>query len=122
MGDCEQMLQSPFPAACDDVGFSQSQPQTMARTFRNVPTCSERRRRRIEGAAHRDRLARRDAYREARREAAPAPLWVVVGNWGADGFGVWPLPPGRCAGPGEALIEDPGDAAHLNSAITYWQV
>ena len=28
MGDCEQMLQSPFPAACDDVGFSQAAPQT----------------------------------------------------------------------------------------------
>ena len=94
----------------------------MARTFRTVSPRPERRRYRIEGAAHMARLARRDAYREARREAAPAPLWVVAGDWGADGFAVWPLQPGRRVGAGESLLSDPGDAAHLNSAITYWQV
>lgn len=94
----------------------------MSRTFRNVPARPERRRHRIEGAAHLQRVARRDAYREARQEAAPEPLWVIAGDWGADGFSVWPLQPGRRVGAGESLMSDPGDATHLSNAIIHWQV
>lgn len=94
----------------------------MAHTIRTIPAHPERRRRRIEGAARLQRLACRDAYREARCEAAPMPLWVVAGDWGDDGFAVWPLQPGRRVGAGESLLSDPGDATHLSGAITHWQV
>lgn len=94
----------------------------MTRTFRNVPARRRRHQPHAATAATRlARLARRAAYREARLEAAPAPLWVVDGDWG-DGFGVWPLRPGRRVGAGESLLSDPGDASHMNGAIIYWEV
>lgn len=63
--------------------------------------------------------ARRDAHRSQRLEAAPAPLWVVSGDW-EEGFDVYPLRPGRQASAGETLLADPGDVAHLSGAVTYW--
>ena len=93
----------------------------MARTIRNTPSRPEQRQRRLEAAVTRRRLAARDAHRTARLEAAPAPLWVVSGDW-EQGFDVYPLRHGCRPSAAETLLADPGDAAHLSGAVTFWDV